>query len=178
MSRITDLVRVGRWLLCRFWRCGLQCKRLITAGHKKESSSPAVPAREHVVDRGESRLVLLSTQPVILKPSYDEPLAPVRNLPPETTSTQLQTAIQNLHFVKIGSPAVFPVELYLRQLESTDGLSECIQSGTSSIRLALTLSGQAAVDEVSNNFVIHFARRPQPCKPIICDSICSRDARE
>ena len=48
MSKLIDLIRVGRWLLCRFFRpvC------------RKESST-----REHVVDRADTRLVLLSTQP-------------------------------------------------------------------------------------------------------------------
>lgn len=107
------------------------------------------------MDRGDARLVLLSTQPVILRPSYSELLAPVRDSPP----AELEAAIRKLDLVKIGSPSVFPVDLYLSQLESTHALSECVQSGTSSINLALELSGQTGHKEVKNHFVLHFHRK-------------------
>jgi hypothetical protein len=178
MSKLTDFVRVGRWLLCGLVRRALQCKRRFTAAHKKAPTSAAVPSREHLLDRGESQLVLLSTQPVILRPSYSEFVTPVRDLPRESTTAELENAIRKLELVKLGSPKVFPVDLYLSHLQSTHGLSECVQSGTSSIRLALELSGQTAGDEATNNFVVHFSRRPQPHEPITCDSTCSSDARE
>ncbi|HSE15960.1 MAG TPA: hypothetical protein VLB46_02845 [Pyrinomonadaceae bacterium] len=50
MSKLIDLIRAGRWLLCRFFR---------VARHRKATSS-----RELVVDRGDARLVFLSTQPI------------------------------------------------------------------------------------------------------------------
>jgi hypothetical protein len=157
--KLTDLVRVGRWLLGRLSHYALRCKRLLTFGHKKEPK-PEQPATEHVVTRGDCRLSVLSTHPVILKPSYFELVAPVRDLPSETPAAQLADAIQNLHLVKIGSPHVFPVEMYLSQLQSTHGLSECVQAGTSSKQLALELLGHTNVDEPANDFVIHFSRAP------------------
>ena len=142
MSKLIDLIRVGRWLLCRFFS---------SFRIEKETSAATVPAREHVVDRGEARLVLLSTQPVILRPSYSELLAPVRDLPP----SELEDAIQKFDLVK----TVFPVDLYLNQLESIHGLSECVQSGTSSISLALELTGHSKPNVVTNDFVVHFYRK-------------------
>lgn len=155
ISKLIDFVRLGRWLLCGLCVCALRCKRLLTDGHKEKPSAPQIPGREHVVARNESRLLLLSTQPMILSPSYSELVAPVRDLPP----AELKDAIQNLHLVKIGSPQVFPVEIYLRQLESTHNISECVQTGTSSIQLALELSGHTGDDEVANNFILHFSRK-------------------
>ena len=114
MSKLIDLIRVGRWLLCRFF--GAVCR-------KNEPSAATVPAREHVVDRGDARLVFLSTQ-----------------------------------------PTAFPIDLYLSQLESTHALSECIQAGTSSINLALELTGYTGDKEMTNHFVLHFQRKLAPCK--------------
>jgi hypothetical protein len=109
VSKLIDLIRVGRWLLCRFF-CAVY--------RKKEDSDVTVPAREHVLDRGDARLVFLSTQ-----------------------------------------PTVFPIDLYLSQLESTHALSECVQAGTSSINLALELTGYSGDKEVTNHFVLHFCRK-------------------
>ena len=161
MSRLTDFVRVGRWLLCGLVRGALACKRRLTAGYNKAPAPASVPAREHVLVNSEVRLVLLTNEPVILEPSYSELVAPVRNLPRESTTAELQDAIRKLELVKLGSPQVFPVSLYLSSLESARGLSECVQSGTSSTRLALELLGQKAGAEVSNHFIVQFSRRPQ-----------------
>jgi len=126
VSKLIDLIRVGRWLLCRFF-CAVY--------RKKEDSAATVPAREHVLDRGDARLVFLSTQ-----------------------------------------PTVFPIDLYLSQLESTHALSECVQAGTSSINLALELTGYTGDKEVTNHFVLHFQRKLAADKTdprLICQSITS-----
>ena len=126
MSRVIDLIRVGRWLLCRFFSA--VCR-------KTEDSAATVTAREPVLDRGEARLVFLSTQ-----------------------------------------PTVFPMDLYLSQLESTQALSECVQAGTSSINLALELTGYAGDKEVMNHFVLHFQRKlaaDNTDPRLICQSITS-----
>jgi hypothetical protein len=108
VNRLIDLVRVGRWLLCRFFTA--ICR-------KADPVAATVPAREYVVDSGDARLIFLSTQ-----------------------------------------PTVFPIDLYLSQLESTRALSECVQAGTSSINLALELMGYTGDKEVTNHFVLHFQR--------------------
>ena len=114
MNRFMELIRVGRWLLCRFSTA--VCR-------KTDPVASTVPAREHVVDRGDARLVFLSTQ-----------------------------------------PTTFPIDLYLSQLESTRALSECVQAGTSSINLALELTGYTGDKEVTNHFVLHFHRKLASCK--------------
>ena len=144
-------IRVGRWILGGLCRHALRWRRVL----KKEPVSVETPSTEHLVVRGDSRVILLSTQPMILKPSYSELLA---DLPHDTSAEQLINAIQNLHLVRIGSPRVFPVDLYLRQLESSNIFSECTQFGTSSIALALEVLGHTDQQDIADNFILHFSR--------------------
>jgi hypothetical protein len=149
---VVSSIRVGKWILSGLCRGALRWRRLF----KKEPFSEETPGTEHLVVRGDSRIVLLSTQPMILKPSYSELLA---DLPHDTSAEQLVNAIQNLHLVKIGSPCVFPVDMYLRQLESSNTFSECTQSGTSSVQLALEVLGHTDQQDTAGNFILHFSRR-------------------
>lgn len=148
-------IRVGRWILSGLCRHALRWRRL----SKKEPAAADTPSTEHLVVSGDSRVTLLSTEPMILKPSYSELLAPLRDLPHDTSAEQLINAIQNHHLVKIGSPRVFPVDMYQRQLESSNTFSECTQSGTSSIQLALEILGHTEREDVAGNFILHYSRR-------------------
>lgn len=144
-------IRVGRWILGGLCRHAVRWRHLL----KKEPVSAETPSTEHLVVRGDSRVMLLSTQPMILKPSYSELLA---DLPHDTSAEQLINAIQNLHLVKIGSPRVFPVDMYLRQLQSSNTFSECTQVGTSSVQLALEVLGHTNQQDIPDNFILHFSR--------------------
>lgn len=128
-SKLTHLlrtVRVGRWILC-LSRYAHKCKHLVTTHLKQHPNPEQIPGREHVFHHGDYQVILLSTEPMILKPNHSE----------------------------LPAPPVFPVELYLDQLESARGLSECTQYGTSSKRLALELSGFTVNDDLTGNFILH-----------------------
>ena len=143
LSHLLTTIRVGRWILC-LSHYALKCRNRIALSFKKR---PDTKHREHVFHHGDYQVVLLSTEPMILKPAHSELPAALDDLPHDS----------NQH--------VFPVDLYLNQLKSARGLSECVQYGTSSKRLALELSGYTGNDDLTGNFVLHISDRDKCIPP-------------